>query len=282
MKHTTFQLLTKSTATKHLLRKEHSTDMQALVIFLRFGRLTTDEHPWLSPKEVWVRTGVKACTQHQMIRRWRDQGFTVMKTKRLGIKETLDKEQIEWLTSLETLQSMSHLSLKQRAQVIQERLQLPKFHFTMLRRYYVHYKVKYKRPDYKFWKSSADIDDLRGKQKLFVQELGQLLINKEYDEILYLDETTCNLWQKVSKCWLKPGMKLPLLKTRGHSITVIGAISAERGLVHVEVMAESNNGETFRNFMLALKAKCVGRKVLIIQDNLRIHHAKVLHDMYSR
>ena len=75
-------------------------------------------------------------------------------------------------------------------------------------------------------------------------------------------------------------MKLPLLKTRGHSITVIGAISAERGLVHVEVMAESNNAEKFRNFMLALKAKCEGRKVLIVQDNLRIHHAKLLNDMY--
>ena len=71
-----------------------------------------------------------------------------------------------------------------------------------------------------------------------------------------------------------------MLAEAGHSITVIGAISAERGLVHVEVMAESNNAEKFRNFMLALKSKCEGRKVLIVQDNLRIHHAKLLNDMY--
>ena len=89
----------------------------------------------------------------------------------------LSPEQVEWLTSLETLQQMSHLSLRKRAQVVQEKFNLPKFHFSTLQGYYIRYKVKYKKPDYKFWKSSADIDDLRGKQKLFVHELGQLLIS---------------------------------------------------------------------------------------------------------
>ena len=101
-----------------------------------------------------------------------------MKTLRHGKKETLSPEQVEWLTSLETLQQMSYLSLRKRAQVVQEKFNLPKFHFSTLQRYYIRYKVKYKKPDYKFWKYSTDIDDLRGKRKLFVQELGQLLIVK--------------------------------------------------------------------------------------------------------
>ena len=176
---------------------------------------------------------------------------------------------------------MSHLSLRQRAQVVQERFQLPKFHATTVQDYYRRNNIKHKNPDYKFWKSSADIDDLHGRQLLFVQELGELLVSKAYDEILYLDETTCNLWQKVSKCWLKPGMKLLLLKTRGHSITIIGAISAERGLVHAEVFPESNDGEKFRNYMLALRSKCEGRRVLVVLDNLRIHHAKILSDVFT-
>ena len=43
---------------------------------------------------------------------------------------------------------------------------------------------------------------------------------------------------------------------RGPSITVIGAISKERGLVHFEVFVESNNSNLFLNFMQALKNKC--------------------------
>jgi len=34
-----------------------------------------------------------------------------------------------------------------------------------------------------------------------------------------------HLWQKVPKCWLRPGMKLSLYKSWGPSISVIGAIS---------------------------------------------------------
>ena len=51
-------------------------------------------------------------------------------------------------------------------------------------------------------------------------------------------------------------MKLSLIKTRGPSITVIGAISKERGLVHFEVFVESNKSNLFLNFMQALKNKC--------------------------
>ena len=37
---------------------------------------------------------------------------------------------------------------------------------------------------------------------------------------------------KLAKCWLSACMKLSMIKERGPSITVIGAISEERGLVH--------------------------------------------------
>lgn len=78
-----------------------------------------------------------------------------------------------------------------------------------------------------------------------MQNLASMIHQKSYDEILYVDETTVHLWKKVSKCWLVPGMKLALNKIRGPSITVIGAISKERGLVHYEIFEENNNKEFF-------------------------------------
>ena len=83
----------------------------------------------------------------------------------------------------------------------------------------------------------------------FVEQLGTLIHGKYYDEILYIDETTFHLWQKLSRCWVTAAMKLSLIKSRGPSITVIGAISKERGLVHFEVFVENNNSNIFLNFM---------------------------------
>lgn len=115
-----------------------------------------------------------------------------------------------------------------------------------------------------------------------MQQLGTLIHDKAYDEILYIDETTFHLWQKLSRCWVTAGMKLSLIKNRGPSITVIGAISKERGLVHFEVFVENNNSNVFLNFMKALKTKCLDRRVVVVLDNLRIHHSKKLNEVYDK
>ena len=104
--------------------------------------------------------------------------------------------------------------------------------------------------------------------------------DKAYDEIVYVDETTFHLWQKTSKCWLRPGMRLKMPCSRGPSITVIGAISLLRGLVHLEVLQGSNKGPIFQQFLAGLKAKCQGRTVVIL-DNLKIHQSKLLESIYD-
>ena len=45
-----------------MVRKEISQEMQALVIFLRYGSINDDNREWLSPTEVFKRTGVKLST----------------------------------------------------------------------------------------------------------------------------------------------------------------------------------------------------------------------------
>ena len=104
----------------------------------------------------------------------------------------------------------------------------------------------------------------------------------EYDDIVFIDETTFNLWQKMSKCWIIPDMKLNLVKNRGPSITMIGAISKLRGLIHYDLFADSNNYQHYEHFIIALKKKCDGLKTLIILDNLRIHHATKVQYLFEK
>jgi hypothetical protein len=75
-------------------------------------------------------------------------------------------------------------------------------------------------------------------------------------------------------------MKLSMLKFRGHSITLIGAISLERGLIHYEIFDDSNNADRFDHFLIGLKNKCQFKHVAVVQDNLRIHYANAVQGIY--
>ena len=56
-------------------------------------------------------------------------------------------------------------------------------------------------------------------------EICRLLIDKPAIDIIYIDETSFNIWQAPSRVWLKPGMKVELPNSRGQSIAMIGALS---------------------------------------------------------
>jgi hypothetical protein len=73
---------TRSKTTKIFFRKEHSLAAQAMVIFLRFGSLSSDEKPWLTSREVQKRTGILIASQYNIVKRWRQRGFVVVKAKR--------------------------------------------------------------------------------------------------------------------------------------------------------------------------------------------------------
>lgn len=188
---------------------------------------------------------------------------------------------MDWVISSDTLHSMAHMSLQRRALIIKEKLGMPTLSPNTVRRWYMKYGVNYQRPKYTFWKSYVEKDELKKKQHEFVGELISIIKDRTYDEVIYIDETTFHLWQKASKCWVRAGMKLNMVRNRGPSITVIGAISQERGIVYFEVFEDNNNSDLFSNFIRGLKSKCEGRRVVLVLDNLRIHYTKKLDDVYD-
>ncbi len=89
----------------------------------------------------------------------------VSKVKRPGRPQRLTSEQVSWLTSLDTLQSMRHLSLMKRCQIVMECFNFVKFDRESLCKIYLKHGVKHKRPDYNmFWKSMAENQQLRERQ----------------------------------------------------------------------------------------------------------------------
>ena len=102
-----------------------------------------------------------------------------MRLKQYYHKEMLDSEQIEWLTSKDTLNEMSHLSLNKRAAIVREKFGFEKFNSNTLRGYYLRHGVKFKRPDYKYYRNLAEDQELKEKQLIFVKQLTQMMNRKQ-------------------------------------------------------------------------------------------------------
>lgn len=135
-----------------------------------------------------------------------------MTPKRDGAKEMLNSDQIDWLTSPHTLNEMSHMSLRKRAEIVKAKFGLPKFCYETLRSYYQRYQVKFKRPDYMYYRTIAENEELKEKQMVFVKHLATAMIEKAYDEILYMDETSVHVWHRATRCWVRPGMKMTMIR----------------------------------------------------------------------
>jgi transposase len=48
------------------------------------------------------------------------------------------------------------------------------------------------------------------------------------------------------------------------------------------MISESNTAAHFEDFIIGLKSKCEGKRVIIVLDNLKIHYAKKLNYLYDK
>ncbi len=72
-------------------------------------------------------------------------------------------------------------------------------------------------------------------------------------DVIYIDETTFHLWMQPARVWIKCGMKVQLPDQRGQSISMIGALSIQHGLVLTQVFPGSNTVDSFLPFIQKLK-----------------------------
>jgi transposase len=75
-------------------------------------------------------------------------------------------------------------------------------------------------------------------------------------EIIYVDETTVHLWSYRRKIWMPSDnpIKVILPADRGHSVTVVGAISNKRDDM-VYMLTKSTNKEDTARFLALLRSK---------------------------
>jgi hypothetical protein len=72
------------------VRRRLTVEEQALVIFLRFGSLNSDEKVWMTFTDIWKKTCVKIQSQFAIINRWRKRGFVIYNAMKKRRQNKLD------------------------------------------------------------------------------------------------------------------------------------------------------------------------------------------------
>ncbi len=65
---------------------------------------------------------------------------------------------------------------------------------------------------------------------------------------------------------------------RGKTYAVLASISADEGLEYYEIHERSINTDIFIDYLKDLREVCVGEKIAIFLDNLRVHHSNKVKD----
>jgi transposase len=115
-------------------------------------------------------------------------------------------------------------------------------------------------------------------QKEGFKKILKLIKNDEYD-IWSLDEVHFQQYGSRCRMWILPEVKEPILlhhPTRA-SVGYFGAVRLRDGKFVYKSEWDKFDGETFFSFLKYLRriSSHSGRKVIIISDNARYHHAKL-------
>ncbi|WP_431305983.1 IS630 family transposase [Mesobacillus subterraneus] len=117
------------------------------------------------------------------------------------------------------------------------------------------------------------------KQAMFKQEnLKRLkkMMNDEIDRILFQDESMIRDYQALAHTWFPIGQQ-KVIPTYGkhHGVKLIGTLDYETGEVFV-AEEEHYDAQVFLSFLEKVVVKYQDEKIVMILDNAKIHHAKLI------
>ena len=96
------------------------------------------------------------------------------------------------------------------------------------------------------WGNNVDIDRNYGRLT-FIIEMAEIL--EKNKTVIWIDETTCNLWANKGKVWQSQNSPMHIkLPERGKSITVFGGLFSNSGKFEY-MIGDTTNKEDFLLFL---------------------------------
>ena len=66
---------------------------------------------------------------------------------------------------------------------------------------YKKHKISYRKPQYSYYRKLANKDQVFQQQQKISKEMGELIVKGRH--LIYVDESTFNLWQTPSRAWAR-------------------------------------------------------------------------------
>ena len=157
--------------------------------------------------------------------------------------------------------------------LVEERFQV-KFSERGMRDLFYRIGLSYTRPTDTLDKADPEKQDAFRRQ---FEDLKKLL-SGGIDVMLFEDESMIRDYQAIMKTWFPVG-KRRIIPTYGkhEGVKLVGFLDYETGSVYVEEH-EKYDAEVFLGFLKTVLQKHPSGKIVMILDNAKIHHAKLLQD----
>jgi putative transposase len=100
---------------------------------------------------------------------------------------------------------------------------------------------------------------------------------------MFEDEASLSNTATVSYAWSEQGKqpKISQIQRRRERKTIFGAVNPLTGEL-ITAIAEKGNTKTFFRFLLTCMHSAAGKKIYLVLDNVRFHHAKRLKPLLER
>jgi transposase len=120
-------------------------------------------------------------------------------------------------------------------------------------------------------------------RKRFKETISQLLKTKTRDTVvLWLDECTIKQHPTLLSLWSQKGTRPRVKTSGGHGkVHIFGAVDTETGKVHRN-LSSSLKATAFKKFLKHLLTQYSTEKVVVIVDNAKAHHARLIHNFIER
>lgn len=116
------------------------------------------------------------------------------------------------------------------------------------------------------------------KQEAFRETFAGIkkLLNGEIDHVLFQDEAMIRDYQAGSSTWfLRDKQRLVPTYGKHQGVKLIGVLNYETGNVFC-IERERYNAQTFLSFLKLVLEQYPTGKIIMVPDNVRIHHAKLI------
>lgn len=233
-------------------------------------------------RKVSAIVGAKEKTVSKFLQMYLKYGELERPVKRTGRPKKLPAALVEWLVSREALTNHRYMTMQQRCDDILHHTEPPlKISKSLLLKVYRDHKVVRRKASFKFNRRLNSENAQTHSNIVFLYKLLRHMHEKR--QIIYMDETSTHLWEKMKSFWMpsKELIDVRLNRERGKSVTIIGGISL--GFDKLEyITCGSTNCTNFHDFLHHISDKIDKKNTVMVLDNHAAHRSKTSVNLANR